>query len=297
MLNRNYIEYHSDRFKDHSLILMKDKKVISLFPAEENKKEISSHNGLTYGGLILKDGTSIFDVLTCFYFILKYYHGLGIKQVSYKTIPFFYHAIPSFEDQYAIFVARGKLIRIDTYLITKISKEYDLQYRRERGIKKALKGGIKIIETNDLRDFWTEVLSPNLMTRFRVKPSHSIEEIELLKKRFPQNILHFNAIYNGKVVAGTTIFIKNKVVHAQYISGNDIGRETGAIDLLFYHLLTKVFKDYEWFSFGTTNENHGKKINIGLTQWKEGFDAKVIPHYFYKIKPENYHFLEKYIIV
>jgi hypothetical protein len=296
MFNRNFMEYHSDRFIDHSLIVFRDGKPLGIFPAaEKESKVISSHNGLTYGGIIVDYDADIFDVFTIFYNILKYYNFLGFKKIFYKCIPAFYHRKPAFEDQYAIFLLNGKLVRLDTYFTVKISNTYNLQIRRERGIKKAIQEKVSIAKDDELEEFWLKVLGPNLKSRFNVKPAHSIEEIQLLKNRFPKNIIQYNAIYKGNVVAGTTIFIKDKVAHAQYISGNDIGRKIGAIDFLFYNLINKEFKNYDWFSFGSVNENDGKVLNIGLTQWKEGFGAVVFPHYFYLLETENYILLEQYI--
>jgi len=295
LFNRNYMDYHSDRFVDHSLIVVNNDKPLCLFPATENKQQINSHDGLTYGGVIVGHEASIFDVFTFFYYILKYYHALGFMQINYKSIPGFFHQKPAFEDQYAIFLLDGKLVRVDTFFSTRISSQYNLQTRRERGVKKAIKEHVKIVKTDELKGFWSEILAPNLESRFGVKPVHSLKEIQLLKKRFPKNIIHYNAIYNSNVVAGTTIYVNNKVAHAQYISANNLGRKTGAIDLLFYRLLTNECSDYEWFSFGTTNENQGKKLNIGLTQWKEGFGANVFPQYFYQLDPANYFKLKKYI--
>jgi len=36
MFNRAYMDYHSDRFKDHSLIFYLDGDIIALFPANED---------------------------------------------------------------------------------------------------------------------------------------------------------------------------------------------------------------------------------------------------------------------
>lgn len=295
LFNRNYMEYHADRFKDHSLIVLENDKPLCLFPATEKQQQINSHDGLTYGGIALGHETDMLDVFTVFYHILKYYNALGFKQINYKSIPAFFHREPALEDQYVIFLLDGKLVRVDTFFSTRISSKYNLQTRRKRGIKRAIKENVKIVKTDELKSFWSEILTPNLKNRFGAKPVHSLEEIQLLKKRFPENILHYNAVHNNELSAGTTIYVSNNVAHAQYIAANDSGRKTGAIDLLFYHLLTNEFKDYEWLSFGMTNEDQGKKLNVGLTQWKEGFGADAFPQYFYQLDPANYFRLEKYI--
>jgi len=295
LFNRKYMEYHSDRFKDHSLIIFKNNIPVCLLPASERREEINSHDGLTYGGVILLPDANLFDVFEIFHEVLKYYNLNGFKRLNYKCIPSFFHQRPTFEDQYAIFLSLGKLVRVDTFFSMKISNQYNLQTRRKRGIKRAIKEGVKIIKTNNLKDFWVDVLTPNLRSKFGVNPVHSLREIELLKNKFPKNILQYNAIYKGKVVAGTTIYVNKGVAHAQYISSNELGKKTGAIDLLFHDLLTKKFNNFEWFSFGIANEDRGKKINVGLAEWKEGFGANVFPQYFYQVNTANYFRLEEYI--
>ena len=49
---RDYMEYHSDRFKDHSLMIYRDDKLIGVLPASEKGDTVTSHGGLTFGGLI-----------------------------------------------------------------------------------------------------------------------------------------------------------------------------------------------------------------------------------------------------
>ena len=55
MFDRNYMDYHRDRFKDHSLLFFADENLIALFPACEKDNSLSSHGGLTYGGFITNE--------------------------------------------------------------------------------------------------------------------------------------------------------------------------------------------------------------------------------------------------
>jgi hypothetical protein len=66
----------------------------------------------------------------------------------------------------------------------------------------------------------------------------------------------------------------------------------GGIDLLFHHLITEVFKNKPFFDFGTSNENQGKKLNNGLSYWKESFGASTIVQDFYEVETINFTKLE-----
>ena len=49
---RAYMDYHKERFTDHSLMFYNDSKLIALLPANEREKVLYSHQGLTYGDLL-----------------------------------------------------------------------------------------------------------------------------------------------------------------------------------------------------------------------------------------------------
>jgi hypothetical protein len=48
LLQRGFMDYHADRFTDHSLLFFRDEKLIALLPAEEREGTLTSHGGLTY---------------------------------------------------------------------------------------------------------------------------------------------------------------------------------------------------------------------------------------------------------
>ena len=50
---RGYMDYHSDRFEDCSLVALRDGKPCALLPANVVDGTLWSHRGLTYGGWIV----------------------------------------------------------------------------------------------------------------------------------------------------------------------------------------------------------------------------------------------------
>ena len=138
-------------------------------------------------------------------------------------------------------------------------------------------------------------MEPNLKQIHNQNPVHSLEEIELLQSRFPKNIKQFNVYKNNEIVAGATIFETPTVAHAQYISANEMGRQTGGLDFLFNYLL-QHFSEKKYFDFGISNEAQGMKVNNGLLHWKETFGGRSIVHDFYEIKTENHQFLNNIFI-
>ena len=84
MLTRKFIGYHHDRFEDSSLLVYKKTKLIAVFPANSKENTIYSHQGLSYGGLILPKQIKLKDVLTVFGMILKYYNQKGFSNLLIK---------------------------------------------------------------------------------------------------------------------------------------------------------------------------------------------------------------------
>ena len=68
-----------------------------------------------------------------------------------------------------------------------------------------------------------------------------MQEITNLKKKFPKNIRQFNVYYNDKIVAGTTLFESENVIHSQYISADKNKSKNGSLDFLYHHLITAYF--------------------------------------------------------
>lgn len=153
---------------------------------------------------------------------------------------------------------------------------------RRRGIKKALSCGIVVQESSDLESFW-RVLSENLSDRYNTLPVHTVEEMSLLKGRFPNNIRLFTACKGERVVAGCVIFEMDEWVHSQYISASPEGKEFGALDLLFHYLITDRYSDRKVFDFGQSTENKGSFLNSGLIAQKEGFGGRGIVYDTYEL--------------
>jgi hypothetical protein len=296
LFHRDFMEYHSDRFQDYSLIVLDKEKWIAVLPANRVENEIFSHQGLTYGGLIYTEKIKLAVVIEIVKSVLSFLNDTKITKLQLKLIPSIYHQKPAEELNYALFLTESKLIRRDSMAVIDLSKKNSLSKLRKRSIQKGNSNDFLIKEVDDFELFWNEILIPNLDKKHRAKPVHSLDEITNLKRLFLKNIRQFNVYENGIIVAGTTIFESANVAHCQYISGKEDKNELGGLDLLFHHLITKVFKDKHFFDFGISNENQGRKLNNGLSYWKESFGASTIVQDFYEIETANYLLLDAIII-
>lgn len=296
LFHRDFMEYHSDRFQDFSLIVLDGEKWLGVLPANIVGNQVFSHQGLTYGGLVYNEKVKLASVIEIFRSILLFLNDNKMEKLQLKLIPSIYHIKPAEELNYALFLAEAQLIRRDSMAVLDLSKPYTISKTRKECIRRGMKNNLVIKEELDFKLFWEEVLEPNLDKKYKAKPVHSIAEIEMLQRKFPNNIRHFNVYQDDKIVAGTTIFVSENVAHPQYVSGMGNKNELGSLDFLYHHLITSVFMGKRFFDFGISNEDQGKKLNEGLVFWKESFGASIIVHDFYEVKTSNYGLLDTVLI-
>lgn len=276
---RDYMDYHSDRFVDHSLMFLRHGRPFALLPANAMPDgSWCSHRGLTYGGLVTDERATAEHVAQMMGMLNDYLRNAGFVRVVYKPTPWIYHVVPAEEDLHALFhVCHAQLSG------RALSSAIDLRRQpprfdesRRSGIRKAEREGIVIEESTDYEAFWN-VLTGNLNNRYHAQPVHSLDEIRLLATRFPNNIRLFVARKDGEMLGGTVLYLSQRVVHTQYISATENGKQLGALDLLFHHLLHEHDFSQSYFDFGTSaSDSHPSALQLPLLFQKEGFGARGI---------------------
>jgi hypothetical protein len=283
LLQRAYMDYHSDRFVDHSLLFHNEKEqLIAVLPANERDDVLQSHGGLTYGGVICSESMTTPAMLTVFDALLDYLRANGLQRLIYKTIPHIYHRYPAEEDRYALFRVDARLYRRDVLSVIHSDARLPFQKRRARKVAQAQKLGLVVESSSDLAAFWS-ILEANLLAAHSVKPVHSLDEIRLLSNSFPSEIRLHVCKENDELVAGVVMFNSTQVAHVQYISSSERGREIGALDLLFATLIERDYATQPYFDFGISNESDGRELNVGLIEQKEGFGARAVTHDYYEL--------------
>ena len=277
LLDRNFMDYHANRFVDASLMMYDEKeRLVAVLPAnyEEDIQTVYSHHGLTYGGLIMSRRISTLEVMEAMKLACQYYAGLGAKKIYYRPIPYIYNRYPSQEDLFFLFRNQATLEARNLSQTIYIPDAIKMNELRRRCIKKSLKAGNSICQETDVTVFW-HILDKNLRERHNVIPVHSIDELHLLMSRFT-DIIRLYVVRNrqGETIAGTVVFDMGQIIHTQYIAANPEGKATGAFDHLISHLLTSVYADRMYFDFGVSTEKGGKWLNEGLTFQKESFGGR-----------------------
>lgn len=287
--SRSFLSYHKDRFLDCSFVLINEEKdaLEAVFPCalDEYSKLATSHPGSTYGGIVTRNIMTP-EIVKCFLDgIIDQLKVKKIEELVYKITPDIYRLDYSNLDEYFIWQAQGINYRNDISNIIDLQKPFKFSSRRKRGIKKAQKNNLTFCSNCDFTtDVW-KILESNL-AEHNVKPVHSLDEIILLKNKFPNNIfLHMALDVSDQPLCGVVAFHVGSVVHAQYIFSSPEGRECGALDFLFATLIELAMKDSSsFFSFGASSEKQGQFLNNGLYNFKAEFGSRGVLNRTYRLK-------------
>lgn len=277
LFHRNYMDYHSDRFDDFSLMFYRKHVLYALLPANRQGQSLYSHQGLTYGGLVMSAKCTTAMVCELFAALNAYLREEGMKKVVYKHVPWIYSMLPSEEDLFALTsVCHAQLVGRDVASVVLLNNRLPYATLRRRGQKKALRAQVAASETDEWSAFW-QLLEERLWQHHGAHPVHSLAEIQLLHSRMPQNIWLFVARHEGRIVGGTVLYVNHQTVKTQYIAANEEGLEIGALDFLFDELLRHFAeKRMMFFDFGTSNMPHSNELHDSLIHQKEGFGGRAV---------------------
>ncbi len=274
--NREFLDYHGDRFKDFSLLIYNSKgKLTALLPANIDRDILYTHQGLTYGGFIVSDSMKVEIMLDIFKELRAFLKHRGINRLIYKAVPHIHHIKSSQEDIYALFKEGAKLIRREVSSTIYLDKPIRYSNGRKWSLKRGESLGFEIESSRDFSLFWS-LLESVLDKYHNSKPTHSLSEISHLSTLFPDNIKLFLIKRDSKLLAGAVTFDNCEISHLQYVANSDEGREVGALDFLIDHLIKRVYHNKRYFDFGTSSKDSGRALNMGLIDQKERFDARAV---------------------
>lgn len=282
LFKRDFMEYHADRFIDASLMIYEDDVLLGVLPASRTDDIVTSHAGLTYGGLVLSEKARADSVISCLEAVVEFYREVGFKKIIYKAIPYIFAKHGAQEDLYALFRIGAKLVRRDLSSVIYLKRRLKLSKGRKWLIARAKKNNLTMSTSTDWPGF-VELLS-SVLQRHDATPVHSAEELVLLASIFPENISLRVIDFEGKMLAATVLFKFDTVVHTQYLATSAEGKEVGALDYLIESCIQESQeKSFEYFSFGISTEEQGRWLNSGLITQKESFGARGTIIDFYEI--------------
>lgn len=280
LFDRNYMDYHADRFPDCSFLFYKKNEICAVIPGTLDAEGVfSSHAGLTFGGFVVDASVKTMDVKCLFDLLDAELQKLGAKKVIYKALPWIYAERPSQEDLYWLF---RKNARIRARLISSTIEPKVTQpsSKKKYYLNKGNRLGLLFAESKDFSGFW-DLLDSCLQEGHGAHPVHSKAELELLSSRFPKNIKLYTVTLNGELLSGSVVYISSQVAHAQYLASSAKGRSLNAMDFLMMNE-TNAFPEVRWLDWGTSNEGQGRVLNEGLVHQKEICAARGVAYDIYE---------------
>ena len=284
---RKFLSYHpKDRFCDSSFMIEDKERIVAVCPAcvkEFNgNKDLFSHNGSSYGGLIchpeIYKTEKLLEIISV---VESYWRERGVKKLLYKITPDILSRRPSdllnFCLKHKGYMERQELnfyINFEDY-IEDICKNFNKC--RKRNISNGMKVGMyekTISEIADLHTFY-ELLCKTLK-KYNVVPVHSFHELLLLQNMFQKEISFIGIYLGDQMIAGTMVFYfeQTQCLHTQYLAADPVLEKISPMSFLYYAVI-KYAKNRgcRYLSWGIATDHEGN-LNMGLIQAKEAVGSR-----------------------
>lgn len=284
LFQRDFMEYHQDRFDDFSLLIFEEEKLKAVLPANKKENTVYSHQGLTYGGLVFSHKLKAEKIGLILDQVLVFFKENQIETFYYKPIPGFYFPEGNQQTDFFLFKRGAVLDRKEMNLAINLGMPLQISKSKLKHFRRIEDLDLDIVEEQQFDSFWDKILEPRLLEKFDSKPVHTKAEITSLKQKFPQNIKQFSVYQQDEIIAGITIFEMGNVVKSQYGATSKKGEAVRALDFLFINLIEKYKNEKKlFFDMGIVNSDE-EDYNSGLLQQKEELGCTVYNQDFYKIE-------------
>jgi len=282
----DFLDYHpADRFENHHLAAEDSKGLVSVIPCALSSRDdgtwLRSYPGASYGGPVFMDSLGLSKTEKMVDGLIAYCRRQGFRGIEMTPPPLVYYRRPHNYLEFAL-IKRGFQYRRRelTALVdlSRLGEELSLGFRSSalRGVRKARKSGVEVEENDDFSLFYP-VLESNLQQRHDVCPTHTLDELERLRKLLGHDrIRQFIARRDDSVLAGMVMFHCNpRVTLAFYISHDQEHQSLRPVNLVYMEVIRWAkAMGYHYLDLGTFTLD--MDVNYGLCRFKESFSARGI---------------------
>jgi len=286
----DFLRYHlhSDcpligyRFVD--LIIEEKSNIICYIPGTINskKKIFESHIGTSFSGPYFSSQLDISKKSDIIKKIINHIHSLNINKIIFRLPPSFYFTKQSHfinELEFIIFSLNFSVSNYDLNVVINLDQLNKANFISSfscsvrRNYKTASSFHLQMEMTNDIKTFYS-ILVEN-RTKFGVKPTHSLLDLEYLKLQFPEKIKFFLLYDKGMPIAGLCSFqVTDSALNVFYFCHIRSHEKKKPVDYLLIEYIKWALKNkFNIIDLGPTNE--GQKINYGLLKFKRRFNGRV----------------------
>lgn len=288
---RQFLNYHSARFKNASFALEKSGTIAVYFPGNVTAdNSFISHQGATFGGPVF---SKAFYKASRVLEILKQadeYFAEHYKSVRLKLTPqLFSRESPDLIEYALEHLGYKRSTELSAY--TPLWGDDPLEHcdkECRRIFRQSQKFNVQYKAFENPSDFETFYKFLEISkAKHNAKPVHTLEELYDLQKRLnndldahyrPLERIRFRGIWlQDRYVAGMMLFAfdETQTMHAQYIAPDDSFKEFQPTTCLYVNAMREAaaqgFKNFSW---GISTENGGEYLNETLIRFKESLGAK-----------------------
>jgi len=294
----NFLSYHQDRFDTIYLMTKKGNSPMAVcagvIQEDEDGKGFIAHKGSTYGGPVIKNGGGYSYGNKIFDSIIEYLTDNEFDYWQFRLAPSHLCETQAEEVEFEALQRGGKLLPPELTTFVQLRDDIDsmdqlldqFSSRARRAYRKADDTGIEVKWDDPDLASYHEILSETLDERYEAEPTHTLEELELLKRKYPNRIFLTTAYHNNKMIAGSLIMLLNTVsAHAFYFATRQDSYQLGGLNKVIPDAILTLHQDHQIynFNFGISSGKYGKTPNSGLFKFKEGFHNRNILRKTFKL--------------
>lgn len=283
---RSFFEFYKRKINDRSLMVFeKTGDICALFPLNmTSSNSLESFSTSSYGGPIFSGKLRIEQRINLWNILIEYLRARRTSgQLSIRMPPSFLQKETSEFTEWMLWSSGFDVTSVFLHAHVDLNSKINLQRDRINSQKSAL---FQISETSyagEVVKLW-EIINDNLRIRFNTAPVHTSQDLLSLQKLFCEHIRIFVGKHNGEIAGGLVFFNTIDGFHLQYMATNDFGRKNSLGDALILEAIEVARGEgFSSFSFGHSNENNGKLLNLGLHAFKSKFGSQVFSSKTWKI--------------
>ncbi len=279
---RRFLSYHPpERFHDASLMFYRDGRLLAVLPAARRPGDaeplLVSHPGASFGGPVMRKGASLKETDELVRALIRWAGQNGYVGIDLTLPPAVYLKAPGNYLDFCLYKQGFRYRKREMSSVvplpageSEVLPMFSPQARR--AVRKAQKSDVLVTLSDDYAAFY-RILERNLRLRHNVTPTHTLEELEMLVRLYPERIHLYAAQAEQRMIAGLVMFDATpQTTLAFYISHDQDFQQYRAVNLLFYEVFCRYVRaGYRYLDFGLFSVD--MEPNWGLARFKEGFGA------------------------
>ena len=274
--SRKYLSYNKNKYIDSSIVIYKKELIISVLPCCKCGEKYFSYSGATLGGPVFSRYVeNIGEISKIINLILDYYGNkleIRIGNSIYNE---------KYNNDIIYLLSKKLNIKLEISWIFEVNDNFIDSIKNIRNKKNLIKmidkeNGYTCKKYETIEDYksFYNLLENILLNKYNKKPTHTLDELLLLKLILNSNINLYmvkdsvNNIYGGVIVINVTKTCWYTIYIAKNINYNS--STNVSIMYIMYEIIMEAKQNgIKYIDYGVTSENEGDKLNEGLSNYKE----------------------------